>query len=195
MMARTTATNFTGGLQCSRMPRTDRHLSLKKMSRCWRWASTRILTGRVWPLAAGAIPNGTITLATMAADSKDSNKIVDGTIATADLANASVTNAKLASDTARANLLTNGGFEIWQRGNGPYTGNGVYIADRWLLTLVDTLSVSRNTANVDTSLGSNYCAACTFTLGSGGGATSLSQPLKTGTQTNSLAARFLLQYV
>ncbi|MHA1304370.1 MAG: hypothetical protein ACTSPI_11790, partial [Candidatus Heimdallarchaeaceae archaeon] len=29
------------------------------------------------------------------------------------------------------NLLDNGGFEIWQRGDGPFTGNNDYTADRW----------------------------------------------------------------
>ena len=94
-------------------------------------------------LAAGAIPNGTIT------------------------------NAKLASDTARANLLTNGGFEIWQRGTGPFTG-AVWTADRWVTVLSgsDTISVSKDTVNVDAS---GACAAVTFTLGSGGGNSGFNQ--------------------
>lgn len=80
----------------------------------------------------------------------------------------------------RENLLTNPGFEHWQRGNGPYTSTGVYSADRWLTTLTgaDTLSISRNSATADTALGSNYCAACTFVLSGGGGATSITQSLK-----------------
>src|SRR5215471_7851986 len=68
------------------------------------------------------------------------------------LQNGSVTNVKLASDTARLNLLTNGGFEIWQRGNGPFTGTGNgFGPDRWTLGIAgtDTLSVSRDTTNVD----------------------------------------------
>jgi len=57
----------------------------------------------------------------------------------------SVTNAMLGPDVARANLLTNGGFEIWQRGNGPFTANGVYSSDRWRQDLSgsSTLSVSK----------------------------------------------------
>jgi len=114
------------------------------------------------------LPTGSVT----------TTAIADGTIATADLANQSVTNAKLGTDTARSSLLTNGGFEIWQRGNGPFTGSA-YNADRWYqnLTGSDTLSVSLNTANAD--VGSNRCAACTFTL-SGGTFTSLQQTLKSG---------------
>jgi hypothetical protein len=74
-------------------------------------------------------------------------------------------NVKLASDTARANLLTNGGFEVWQRGNGPFTT--AYTADRWgwSPTGSDTVSISRDTANADT--GSQACAAVAFTKGSG----------------------------
>jgi hypothetical protein len=106
------------------------------------------------------------------------------------LANGSVHNAALASDVARANLLTNGGFEIWQRGNGPFTVHAAYAADRWQVSLAgtDTLSVSRNTANADTSLGSNACAACTFVLGSGSGGSCLVQALK-ATDPNQIASR------
>jgi hypothetical protein len=91
----------------------------------------------------------------------------------------SITNAMLGSDVARANLLTNGGFEIWQRGNGPFTGTGAYSADRWTSTLAgtDTLSVSRS-ASIPAGTGSTWCAACTFVLGSGAGATALTQTLK-----------------
>jgi hypothetical protein len=92
----------------------------------------------------------------IADNSITSAKIVDGTITAADIADASITNAKLGPDVARANLLTNGGFEIWQRGNGPFTANGAYSADRWYLEAA-TLSVSRDTANVDS--GSGACAA------------------------------------
>lgn len=85
-----------------------------------------------------------------------------------------VPNQELYRDTARQNLLTNGGFEIWQRGNGPFTGS-VFGSDRWQQgpAGTDTLSVSRDSGNVDTS--SKYSAACTFTLGTGAGNTSIYQ--------------------
>jgi hypothetical protein len=90
-----------------------------------------------------------------------------GPIAT--LGPGSVTNANLGPDVARDNLLTNGGFEIWQRGNGPFTASGTYTADRWgmAMTGTDALSVSRNTANADTANGSVACAACVYTAGTG----------------------------
>jgi hypothetical protein len=80
------------------------------------------------------------------------------------LADSTVTNAKLAADTARASLLTNGGFEIWQRGNGPFTGSG-WTADRWLMVLsgTDTLSVQKTTV-VDSGFSS---ALCSFSKASG----------------------------
>jgi hypothetical protein len=88
-----------------------------------------------------------------------------------------VANPMLHADTARANLLTNGGFEIWQRGNGPFSAN-IYTADRWLTSWVgtDTLNVSRDTTNVDTVSGA--CAACTFVLGTGAGQTVFYQSLR-----------------
>lgn len=63
---------------------------------------------------------------------------------------------------AKTNLLTNGGFEIWQRGNGPFTANSAYTADRWAIyAQVGTTSIARDTANTDT--GSLACAAVTTT--------------------------------
>ena len=70
--------------------------------------------------------------------------------------------------STNASLLTNGSFDVWQRGNGPFTGNSTWTADRWqnFLLGADTLSVSRDTANVDT--GSEACAALTYTFASAG---------------------------
>jgi hypothetical protein len=67
--------------------------------------------------------------------------------------------------SARANQLTNGGFEIWQR-TGPFTTSGV-CADRWTIGVsgTDTFSVGSDTTNVD--VGSNKAAAVTYTHGTG----------------------------
>lgn len=80
-----------------------------------------------------------------------------------------VANSLLLRDTARANLLVNGGLELWQRGNGPFTTNTVYAADRWSLWIDsgNTISVTRDTTNQDT--GSTVCAAVAFTYGGTGG--------------------------
>src|SRR5215472_3743812 len=98
-----------------------------------------------------------------------------GTIPGSAITDGSLTNAKLGPDVPRANLLVNGGFEIWQRGNGPYTTS--YSADRWVVGPqgTDTLSVAADTSHQDA--GSSRCAACTFALGSGAGGTSLYQYL------------------
>lgn len=92
------------------------------------------------------------------------------------IADGTIQNIDLGPDVPRAQLLTNGGFEIWQRGNGPFTGPGVFSTDRWSNAIggTDTMSVSRDTANVDAS--SLACAAVTFTKGSGSG-TALQQSL------------------
>jgi hypothetical protein len=114
-------------------------------------------------------------------------QIADGTITSADVATAGISNANLASDTARLNLLTNGGFEIWQRGNGPFTAQGAFTADRWQIFLIgaDTLSVSRDTTNMD---GSGACAACTYAV-SGGTATMLYAQIKFAGDYSSMAGR------
>jgi hypothetical protein len=165
-MARTVATNFTSTLQ---FPKATAATDLFKKEDVQTLAeavdqhdhsSGKGVVVNVTGIAAGAINGSQITDNTIT-----SAKITDGTIATADLANAAVTNVKLGTDTARANLLTNGGFEVWQRGNGPFTT--AYTADRWgwSPTGSDTVSISRDTANADT--GSQACAAVAFTKGSG----------------------------
>jgi len=71
-------------------------------------------------------------------------------------------NRQLGSDVQRPNLLVNGGFEFWQRGNGPFTAS--FCADRWALwpsnggTGGTTISCSRDTANAEIS---GACAAIT----------------------------------
>jgi hypothetical protein len=100
---------------------------------------------------------------------------------TVTLPSQSVNNSMLGPDVARANLLTNGGFEIWQRGNGPFAASGAWGADRWLMGMAgsDTLSISKNTTAANLDGGSLASAACTFTLSGGGGASGLSTFLKT----------------
>lgn len=90
-----------------------------------------------------------------------------------------VPNAFQASDVPRPNYLPNAGLDIWQRGNGPFTINSGYSADRWITGLggTDTLSVSKDTANVDALYGSQACASCNFVLGTGAGVTNLKQNL------------------
>jgi hypothetical protein len=68
-----------------------------------------------------------------------------------------------AAPQATANLLTNGGMEVWQRGNGPFTAAAAYCADRWQLSqgAGSTISASRDGANADA--GSQYCLAAVYT--------------------------------
>ena len=68
--------------------------------------------------------------------------------------------------TGGSNLLTNGGFEVVQRGAGPWTATNTYTADRWgiLLSGTSTMSVTSDTTNYDA--GSRRCLAVAFTLGS-----------------------------
>src|SRR5262252_5943387 len=159
-MARSNATNFSGALQFPMAnAATDAFKKEDVQTLALAVDQHDHSTGKGPPVSAGSIPNGTITSA----------MIQDGTIATADLANAAVTNAKLGTDTARLNLLSNGGMEIWQRGNGAFSGNGVYTADRWATSWIgtDTASVQRETSVIDTTLGSGASLRIAFTLGTG----------------------------
>jgi hypothetical protein len=133
-------------------------------------------TGKGLVVSVAGLAAGSIAGSALADGGVTSAKIADGTIVAADLADAGITNAKLGPDVARANLLTNGGFEIWQRGNGPFTASAAYCADRWQFALAgsDTLSISKDTTHQETG---SACAAATFTLGTGAGATQLYQLL------------------
>src|SRR5215471_17258325 len=170
-MARTNSVNFTGANQ---FPMASAGTDIFKKEDVQVLAKSTDLhdhsPGLGLPVSAASIPAGAIDGSKITDGTITSAKIQDGTIATADLANQSVTNAKLGTDTARSSLLTNGGFEIWQRGNGPFTTNGGWTTDRWGISAggTDTLSVSRDTTNIDPN-GSLAAAAVTFTLGSGAG--------------------------
>lgn len=61
------------------------------------------------------------------------------------------------------NQCINGGFDVWQRGNGAFTTTNAYGPDRWQLSIgaSSTMSVSRDSTNMD--VGSAYCAAITYT--------------------------------
>jgi hypothetical protein len=85
----------------------------------------------------------------------------------------------ISPSVGRENLLSNGGFEVWQRGNGPFT-TSAFGPDRWSISPAgtDTISVSRDATHMDAANGSNYCAACTFTLGTGAGNTYVAATLK-----------------
>ncbi len=80
-----------------------------------------------------------------------------------------IPNAALGINAPRLNLLTNGGLEIWQRGNGPFTN--AFAADRWGTSTAGavTFSVSRDTVNsVTGGVNGAACAACAYTHASGG---------------------------
>jgi hypothetical protein len=82
------------------------------------------------------------------------------------------------ADTAahrQMQLLTNGGFEIWQRGTGPFTTHNTYNADRWLVEVAgtDTVSITREGTTKNTN--SLYSLANAFVLGTGAGQTTIRQ--------------------
>jgi len=61
-------------------------------------------------------------------------------------------------DRVPKNLLINPGFEVWQRGAGPFTTHYTFSADEWLLNISSgTLSVARSTS----ALFGDYCASMT----------------------------------
>lgn len=94
-------------------------------------------------------------------------KLSAGTIDTAYDPAATPTNleeriSQILATAARAggNQLTNPGFEIWQRGVGPFT-TSVYGPDRWLLAIAGAMTVTQESTIVD--IGSTYSAKVVFT--------------------------------
>src|SRR5215831_3274209 len=121
-MARTNSVNFTGANQ---FPIASAGTDIFKKEDVQ--VATKSLdlhdhsAGLGLPIAAGAIAAGSIDGSKLTDNTVTSAKILNGTIAAVDIASAGIANDNLGPDVARANLLTNGGFEIWQRGNGPIT--------------------------------------------------------------------------
>jgi len=162
-------TTLTTGQSSITLPQTPSGIPLLSRSGVVQYQSAGhySLSGAVITLAVpiGASEDGRISIDYMAGGGTDAATV------------GGLTPSQL---MGKANLLTNGGMEVWQRGNGPFTaGAGTYGADRWAMNLngTDAVSISKNTANVD--VGSQACAAVTFTLGSGGGFSKLGQILRT----------------
>jgi hypothetical protein len=83
------------------------------------------------------------------------------------------------------NLLHNGQFNVLQRGQGAWSANGAYLADRWvLITASDIFSVQINTTDDITRTGVNdesakYAFYCTLTGNAAAGAYSvIAQPIE-----------------
>ena len=77
----------------------------------------------------------------------------------------SIPNQRLASDVARANQCVNGGFNIWQRGNGPFTAQSAYGADRWYNNIgaSSAMSVVRAVSSPPPANSSKNVAQITYT--------------------------------
>lgn len=69
----------------------------------------------------------------------------------------------LGPDAYRANLLTNGGFETWLRGPGPFTLNSRYTADRWMPAwgASSFTQIAQDSTHVHGT--STYAMACVYT--------------------------------
>jgi len=69
-------------------------------------------------------------------------------------------------DQVPKNLLINGGFEIWQRGAGPFTSTPNMTADEWQIgTLYGTLSITQDTSN---QLFGDSCIAAVYSASTAG---------------------------
>jgi len=77
--------------------------------------------------------------------------------------------AAIGPDMPRPNYLINSGFELWQRGIGPFTAGGVYTADRWTQAVGSPSTLSTMRTGASGAFGS-YSAQMTYTHAVGGSA-------------------------
>jgi len=90
-----------------------------------------------------------------------------------------------------ANLLTNPGLEIWQRGDGPWTAGSSWTADRWQLGIsASSATISRNRATLDVGSASSLEFQYTY---SGGGAGYLQQHVEDAAQLASRIVTFTVR--
>jgi hypothetical protein len=75
------------------------------------------------------------------------------------------------------NQLVNGGFDIWQRGAGPFTADLAYTADRWQIDVAGTDTIQADREATTKKTNSQYSSKLAFTLGNGAGASRYRQRL------------------
>lgn len=110
-----------------------------------------------------------------------------GYLVTAAVWDSDVVTNTLALEAAKANLLINGGFEIWQRGAGTFSANNAYSADGWKIILGGTssLNVDREGTTIDS--GSQWSAKVTYTHGTATSALRQTVPIVLQARTRTLA--------
>jgi hypothetical protein len=91
----------------------------------------------------------------------NSSLVKDGALAIRTLGNAIDTTV---AAIPNPNLIAGGSFDIWQRGTGAFTTNGVYTSDRFYVYSSSSFSLSQETSIVPT--GATNAARITSTAGS-----------------------------
>ncbi len=112
-------------------------------------ASTPTATKAAYDLAAAATPKSTFTgkgsIAAATAASTPANLTV-GNNGEALVADSSTATGLRYNAQSNANLIAGGSFDIWQRGTGAFTTNGVYSSDRLYTFSSTNYSLSQETS-------------------------------------------------
>lgn len=75
-------------------------------------------------------------------------------------------NGNILQGMVSRNLLVNGGFEVWQRGAGGFTTNGVLTADMWKMVInTGSMTVTQETSVVDTPASASALKVVTSAAG------------------------------
>jgi len=104
-----------------------------------------------------------VTIAAATAASTPANLAV-GANGTSLVADSSTSTGLRYNASANANLIAGGSFDIWQRGTGAFTTNGVYTSDRFYTFSSSSYSLSQETSVIPD--GATYAAKITATAGS-----------------------------
>jgi hypothetical protein len=136
---------------------------------------TNVTTSTTSAATNATLAAGSATASAASATAASTSQTAAAASATAAAASALAAVSGAALNNVGRNVVHNGLFRVWQRGTGPFTGNGTYSADRWMNTLVTSTMSTNQYGILDadrTTIGDEnavYALQCAFVGTAGAG--------------------------